>query len=148
MATRLLVFLLLIFSACTPPPKHPEACGPITPPTPVCGAPPEWIGLSERVWDAYEDCSNENAIRVDIVDYIRPKILGHAYQEENRVEVKKDAYPPQVVLAHEIGHILGYNHRGRRKGPHKCRLMFPKVCPSTCGSVQIRGCNYRIQDPQ
>jgi len=151
--TRAALALALTLGACSPSPQYPDTCGVAVVSTadavpacgtlpleglPVCGAPAEWLTLSARVWGAYDACTPD-AIRVVVKPIDSPDAIGQAVIHLCIVRIEPDAYPPEIVLAHEIGHLMGYDHED-----DPCALMAPNAASRSCGSVSIAGCEYGV----
>lgn len=141
--TRAIAVLALALAACSASPPAPvDTCGPLTAPVPVCAPAYVPLDMASRVWGAYLDCDDPAAIQV-VVEPIEG-LVGQAYVLEGWLALDPAANSPQVVLAHEIGHMLGRDH-----APGVCDLMSPTTSPRACGTVAIEGCEYRIksEDP-
>lgn len=136
------VSLVLWAVACSASPSLQDTCEPHSPELAVCclSCETEDLDLSARVWGAYEDCTNPDAIQIDAVDVPCNDIgyLGCAQMGGDWVQYRVDGPHVPITIAHEIGHCLGHVH-----DPAPCTLMNDGSALSySCGTVVFEGCNY------
>jgi hypothetical protein len=101
---------------------------------------PEELNLSSRIWGAVNDCSDSEAIPIEIAT-LRPSRVGEANIKTGVVRIDPRAWsrPSGVgpVVAHEIGHLMGYDHES-----DPCALMAPLSPSLSCGTMKIDECEF------
>lgn len=103
------VLLALMLTACTPLPAT------------FCPEHDDDLNIAECLWDIRQSCPGTPIATVEMT----PPTLGR-WRRYGLVEVGVDAYglQRQMIVAHEVGHALGWHH-DRRDAP--CDIMRPMI---------------------
>ena len=130
--------------ACSASPHYHDTCDPQPPSVPVCcpSCSESDLGLSRRVWGAYENCSDPDAIQIDAVEVPCNNVewLGCARVGGTVVQYRHDGPHIPITLAHEIGHCMGLEHTTMA-----CELMNGDgSLGGACGTVSIDGCEFAV----
>lgn len=98
------------------------------------------LDLSARVWGAVVDCDDSAAWPVGVRD-LPSHLVGQAWLDTGEVWLDPTAWDaiPEAVLAHELGHVVGYEHGGAG-----CDLMRASAIPVGCVAVNVAGRSYLL----